>query len=243
MKKIILIFNLLIVLNACSAKQTSDVKTNSDVEDLRQRGYTIDLIGDKGSKTSSHMSSSKDTKILSGDLTKICKIEKLYSMRFEDSQIPNSFDNEINNCDLSGLTLFRFFKSSVTPSLLCSFAKIKNFPHLSLMAAGVNDLGLDCLTEMQSIGVFDLTGANNTYTDEGFCKFAQSGIKIKTLYMYDANLTQKGYECLAEIQGIETMSFKRWKNFSKQEMSAVKDFYFKKHGKKIVINVFEYDKL
>jgi len=238
---IILLFTILIsVYCSASSNQIGFEPLKNINEDLISRGYKISF--DRKSNEPYYLKVMANTKVIEGDLRKLCSIETLTTIEFISNNFPVAFANELNYCPDTKINFIKFQKMKIQPPFFCHLNKLKLLKELSLSEIDQMDNVLSCLENFNYLQRLELYGTSSDYSDEGFCKFSKSGVKIKNLYIGESSLSIKGYDCLLDFQGVETMSFKRWKNFSQAQMDAVADLYFKKNGKKIVVNTFEYNK-
>ncbi|TGK47298.1 hypothetical protein [Leptospira bouyouniensis] len=238
---IFLAFGLVFV---CKSNEKSDVnsfsKNQSIQNELTSRGYDVEINIHKG--IHSYVSAYSTTKVQSDDLKLICNLPNLTNIRFEGISLPAKFSVDINNCTLENLRNFRLDKVDLDQEFLKSFSRNGRFRGgIELSRASIFDQGLNYLSELKTLDNFGIRGPNEKFTDAGLCDFIHSGISIKRVYLFHLSLSDKAYGCLVDLHGVEHFGFKKIKGRTASDMKKLEDLYFKKNGRKVHVDVFEYD--
>lgn len=66
-------------------------------------------------------------------------------------------------------------------------------------------------------------------------------MSIKKVYLFHLSFSDKAINCLADLQGVVHFGFKKIKGRTASDMKKLEDLYFKKNGRKVTVDVFEYD--
>ncbi|WP_125169793.1 hypothetical protein [Leptospira meyeri] len=244
--KIVTCLLYLVFVSICSCKTQSKTVDNnfSNSEgilfDLKTRGYDIDFNKRNGMET--YVSISPTTKINSHDMKLICSLPNLNRIRIQGILIPDTFIKDLENCSLANLKSIRLDEVKFNAKLLCSINADRFFHGgITFLNTSLDDDGLNCLNGIQISENFTLYGSNEKFTEAGLCDFIHSGISIKRVYLFHLSLSEKAFGCLADLQGVEHFGFKKIKGRSANDMKKLEDLYFKKNGRKVHVDVFEYD--
>ncbi|WP_411823793.1 hypothetical protein [Leptospira sp. 'Mane'] len=208
---------------------------------LEARGYKINYEKKIGG-VPYRITADSRTKVENDDFLLICSIPTITTIKFEKVTFPEKISEHINACAEKKINRVIFSDTDISKELICEISKLKGISELSFRNANLNNQSLECLSSIKQIDLIDLLGVKNSFDDEGFCKFAKSPIKIRSLGMYESYLGKQGYDCLLDFQTLESISVRKWKNFSKEQMDAIALLYSKKYGKKIIIDSFDYDR-
>jgi hypothetical protein len=212
------------------------------VEELQVRKFDVEVNTYKGLK--SYVSANPNTTIIEGDLDKICKLPNLSQININSENLPISFFDNIQKCELSNLGLLNLRNLNFKEGLICNFNRVKRedfYFHLS--NTNVSDIDLACIAQFQPFQQLSFSGPQQKFSDESFCSLCKSGVWVKSLHLKNLHLSDKAYNCLSDLKGIETFGFKKIKGRSASDMKKLEDLYFKKNGRKVFVDVFEYDKL
>lgn len=211
------------------------------VYELQKRGYSARIVDDRKG-IDSFVNVYADTKIEEKDLKLICSLPNLVNMSFESNKIPTKFVEHLNECNLEVLQYFRLDRAEFDQRLLKSLAQDGKFKGgIDLLRTSIDDQGLSYLSELKTLDSIGIRGPNEKFTDTGLCDFIHSGISIKRVYLFHISLSDKAFGCLADLKSVEHFGFKRIKGRTASDMKKLEDLYFKKNGRKVIVDVFEYD--
>lgn len=241
-----LISNLfLLLLFDCSNFTTP---SNSELlENLKNDGFSITYKEFK-SGNQIVIETNEKTKISNDDLNKICQLRGkitffLRNVRVEDLNLKylENCENKIERFDLSSLTLPENFLCNLESSLV-----VKNF---YLGSLDLSDSDLRCLSNLKKIENLIIDGTGNgvrfsprQFTDEGFCSFARSGIHITHIEISFTDMSEKGLDCVTEINGLESFGFYAWRNFDEADLMKIEDKFLKRNGRPLRAGTFQYER-
>jgi hypothetical protein len=241
--------SLLIFISFTLTCRTSNKQSVRDIVDynlvakeLQNRGYFVKI--NTGKYVYSVVTAYPKTSILQDDLLKICSLPTLSHLNFENENLNISFFDNLESCDLTSLEYIYLHKVNLREGILCKFNGSKSDDiYLHLAKTNVGDVDLNCIGKFVAIHQLSLEGPNQNFSDEAFCELTRSNLKIKSFYINNLRISEKFMQCLADLQGVETFGFKKIKGRSASDMKKLEDLYFKKNGRKVFVDVFEYDKL
>lgn len=215
----------------CNTTQKVEVKQASDytpiVGDLQVRGYDVEINSHKG--IHSYVTAYPNTKIIDGDLQKICTLPNLRNLMIENNKISESFFNQLDQCNLSQMKLLSLKDVTLKNGVFCHLSEKNQFHNnLGFANTNINDEDLNCLKRFAYIEELSFQGPQKKFSDESFCEFFQSNIRIKDLHLKYLELSPKAYNCLLDLKGVEHFGFKKIKGRTANDMKKLEDLYFKK---------------
>ncbi|XDD46097.1 hypothetical protein AB3N60_15490 [Leptospira sp. WS39.C2] len=238
---IFIAFGLVLVCKSNGKTEVNDLSKNKSIPDeLISRSYDVEINMHKG--IHSYVSAHSTTKVQSDDLELICSLPNLTNIRFESISLPVQFIDDINKCNMENLRNFRLDKVNFDQKFLKSFSKSGQFKgNFEFLRVAIDDEGLNHLSGLKTLDSLGIRGPNEKFTDVGLCNFIHSGVSIKRVYLFHLSLSDKAIDCLADLKGVEHFGFKKIKGRTATDMKKLEDLYFKKNGRKVTVDVFEYD--
>ncbi|MCG6145304.1 hypothetical protein [Leptospira bandrabouensis] len=224
--------------NKSSAKEK--IEYNLIAQELQNRGYYVKINTVK--YFYSVVTAYPKTSILEDDLKKICALPNLSHINIENENLTESFFDYLNNCDLTSLEYINLKNVKLREGILCDFNGSKSEDlYLHLTKTNVGDIDFNCIAKFNAIQQLSLEGPNQKFSDDIFCNLANSNLKLKSLHLRNLQISDKFMKCLIELKDIQTFGFKKIKGRTANDMKKLEDLYFKKNGRKVTVDVFEYD--
>ncbi|MDF3820379.1 hypothetical protein P3G55_10735 [Leptospira sp. 96542] len=229
----------------CTSSPKVEVNEKIDyltiVTDLQSRGYYVKVSNYKG--IDSYVTAYPNTKMIDGDLQRICTLPNLRNLMIDNSKIPETFFDQLDQCNLSQMKLLSLKDVTLKNGVFCLLSEKNQFhDNLGFVNTNINDEGLNCLKRFEFLEELSFQGPVKKFSDESFCQFVQSNIRIKDLRLKNLDLSPKAYNCLLYLKGVEHFGFKKIEGRSANDMKKLEDLYFKKNGRKVIVDVFEYDR-
>lgn len=245
MNKIIAIFfsvQLVLIFSLCKTtyKKVDKVDFKLLTNELISRGYHVKIRTDKSPY--SVVTAYPKTNVLDGDFQKICSIPDLTFFTMDKENLPTSFFGNLNGCELESIDYLNLRNLSFQEGVLCKLIVKKTFQKsLFLTNTNVSDADLACIRNVEKIDNLSLKGPAQKFTDEAFCNLMHSGIKLKSVDLRILTVSEKVVNCLLDLKDIEYFSFRKIKGRTADDMKKFEDLYFKRNGRKVIVDVFEYD--
>ncbi|XDD46099.1 hypothetical protein AB3N60_15500 [Leptospira sp. WS39.C2] len=236
----------ILVFYLCTCKVTSLKSENPEkihesiVSELEKKSYYVKVNTHKGIKT--YVTIYPITIVSENDLINICKLPNLRNLQINNANLPLNYFDHLERCDLRNLSLFSLDSVPWKDGIICNLsANINTLDYLHLTNTNISDHDLKCISKFQFFKNLSFEGPAQKFSEEAFCNLMRSEIKINALDLYNLTLTPKMFECLLDIKGIKTFGFKKIKGRTASDMKKLEDLYFKKNGRKVTVDVFEYD--
>jgi hypothetical protein len=222
-----------------SPSRLSEVELKKDLE---ARGYKFFTnINDYNVKDGSPtVKLNKNGQYKSGDLGKICKINNLRIVIFENTQISEYTEKDLSDCESSSIEKFSFWRMPVNNLKICELSKLNrsNKFTLSFFSVAINDQDIICFSEISNLDKF-ISEENALFSDQAFCKFTSNAKKLTFLRLNDSPLTKKSLNCMLELPSLKEVMLQRWKNVSESEMNQWVKQYEKKYNRKLEAQVID----
>ncbi|TGL20640.1 hypothetical protein EHQ47_13975 [Leptospira bourretii] len=242
---IYLVSFLLLFLNfSCNGSVKENESGNQNYEkivrELSKRNYDVEVNSHKGIK--SYVTAHPKTLLMSNDLINICKLPNLRNLRIDNANLSIDFFDHLENCDLSSLSLFSLENIPWKDGIICSLSKKrKTQEYLYLDNTNFSDHDMGCISNFESIMSLGFHGPAHKFSEEAFCKLMQSGVKLDSFHLTNIDLSKKEFNCLLDLKNIDVFVFKKIKGRSASDMQKLEQLYFKKNGRKVLVEVFGYD--
>lgn len=215
--------------------------TLSIKSDLERRGYDIEIVNDKKG-FDSYVTVDQNAEIRDADFEEICKLPFLRKIKYHSNQFSANFVNDILKCKLSELHSLNFKSSAFKEEILCSLSKEKGFNgRLTLSNVNITDVGLNCIAKFHFLQSLSISEPQGAFGDTDLCLLGKSNFEVKSIYFRNTKLSDSNFECLTELKGVETFGFKKIKGRTALDMKKLEALYFKKNGRRVDVDVFEYD--
>lgn len=220
---------------------------NEIVMELKGREYNL-YYHEMKSKNNIEIRTSTKTLINENDFKLICSLDKNIDLYFSSSDPPKNYSEDFSFC-ANKLKKLSIFSINLVNDFYCNLWKIANLEKLDLDQVNLSDSALTCLGKIKELKSLYITGSSveerfpsNQFTDEGFCSFARSGIKIKHLEVHVTDMTQKGLDCITEIKDLDRFSFNMWRNFDEAEIMKIEEKFLKRNGRPLRAGTFQYER-
>lgn len=195
-----------------SEKIEVDQKLNSTliVSDLQSKGYDVEINSYKG--THSYVTAYPNTKMIDGDLQKICSLPNLRNLIIDNNKIAESFFNQLDECNLGEMKLLSLKDVAIKNGLFCQLSEKNQFHNnLGFVNTNINDEDLNCLKRFEFIEELSFQGPLKKFSNEAFCNLCKSDMKIKSFHLTNIELSPKEFNCLLDLKGVEFFGFKKSK--------------------------------
>ncbi|TGK92574.1 hypothetical protein [Leptospira levettii] len=223
-----------------SIKKNETADYNIIAKELIARGYYVKIRNAKSPY--SVVTGYPNTNVLEGDFQKICSIPNLTFLTLDKEYMPHSFFENLSVCNLETIDYLNLRNTSLQEGVLCNLIVRKPFQtSLFLSNTNISDSDLPCIRKIEKIENLSIKGPSQKFSDEAFCNLMHSGLSVKTLDLRLLSLSQNAVNCLLDLSDIEYLSFRKIKGRSSSDMKKLEELYFKKNGRKVTVDVFEYD--
>ncbi|MBM9547361.1 hypothetical protein JWG40_10060 [Leptospira sp. 201903074] len=182
----------------------------------------------------------KNGRYMPGDFGKICNINNLRVVIFENTQISEYPEKDLIDCESSSIEKYSFWRMPVNNLQICELSKRNkaNKFTLSFFSVVINDQDISCFSEIPNLDKF-ISEEKAIFSDQAFCKFTSNAKKLTFLRLNDSRLTHKSLNCMLKLPALTGVMLQRWENVSETEMDEWVKEYEKKYNRKLEAQIID----